>query len=307
MKTWPRGLIATTFLLLLPTACTKPSNPLNPLLFKNSESQYQTITEEAAPAMTMPDFRGPPQNSFPPSFDGPFDGGPPGPPPLVDPLTNGPALPPPPPPLDFEGEGPPPSTLVIIPRCGDKRLQQKTATGTVAVTGSTGNSIEVTFPIAGEQCEDGNTISGDGCSEICIEEYCGNGIIEPEHGEQCDGGFFSVVGSGSFSIPAFTGVCSPNNPGCIGKMNQPQAWNCDKFCRLIICGDGVVQLGGTGIGPSGQAAKPAEQCDLGPRNGDCSGCTIDCTLQSPCSTTNPGCTCPSCPTETGCPKELVVP
>ncbi len=37
----------------------------------------------------------------------------------------------------------------------------------------------------GEECEDGNTLAGDGCSPDCaLEATCGNGIVEP--GEACD-------------------------------------------------------------------------------------------------------------------------
>ena len=39
----------------------------------------------------------------------------------------------------------------------------------------------------GEQCDDGNTIDGDGCSSTCqLEWICGNGIID--FGEECDDG-----------------------------------------------------------------------------------------------------------------------
>jgi cysteine-rich repeat protein len=42
----------------------------------------------------------------------------------------------------------------------------------------------------GEQCDDGNTVSGDGCSSTCQNEaVCGNGILEP--GEECDDGNLS--------------------------------------------------------------------------------------------------------------------
>lgn len=35
-----------------------------------------------------------------------------------------------------------------------------------------------------EDCDDGNNVGGDGCSEICRNELCGNGIVE--NGEECD-------------------------------------------------------------------------------------------------------------------------
>jgi cysteine-rich repeat protein len=39
----------------------------------------------------------------------------------------------------------------------------------------------------GEQCDDGNVASGDGCSATCtVEATCGNNVVEP--GEQCDDG-----------------------------------------------------------------------------------------------------------------------
>jgi cysteine-rich repeat protein len=38
----------------------------------------------------------------------------------------------------------------------------------------------------GEDCDDGNTIAGDGCSPACRFEVCGNGIVDP--GEECDDG-----------------------------------------------------------------------------------------------------------------------
>src|SRR6185436_17242676 len=39
----------------------------------------------------------------------------------------------------------------------------------------------------GEQCDDGNTATGDGCGATCqIEVVCGDGVVAP--GEQCDDG-----------------------------------------------------------------------------------------------------------------------
>ncbi len=45
---------------------------------------------------------------------------------------------------------------------------------------------------SGEECDDGNTVSGDGCSSICKLEKrtppsCGNNVWEPDQGEECDG------------------------------------------------------------------------------------------------------------------------
>jgi cysteine-rich repeat protein len=51
------------------------------------------------------------------------------------------------------------------------------------LTGNCGNgSLD-----AGEECDDGNTTSGDGCSNLCVNEsLCGNGSVDG--GEQCDDG-----------------------------------------------------------------------------------------------------------------------
>jgi cysteine-rich repeat protein len=58
---------------------------------------------------------------------------------------------------------------------------------TVSVSGECGNGVEE----SDEQCDDGNTTSGDGCNNLCQSEaddgsVCGNGIKEAK--EQCDDG-----------------------------------------------------------------------------------------------------------------------
>jgi cysteine-rich repeat protein len=52
----------------------------------------------------------------------------------------------------------------------------------LTVAGTCGNGIVE----PSEQCDDGNTVSGDGCSATCRLESCGNGIID--FGETCDDG-----------------------------------------------------------------------------------------------------------------------
>ena len=39
---------------------------------------------------------------------------------------------------------------------------------------------------AGEQCDDGNALNGDGCDANCTPSACGKGVVTPP--EQCDDG-----------------------------------------------------------------------------------------------------------------------
>src|SRR5262249_9379602 len=80
-------------------------------------------------------------------------------------------------------------------------------TGGLCVPVACGNG----FVQPGEQCDDGNNISGDGCSADCLStEVCGNGVVDPQKGEQCDDGN-AVDGDG-----------------------------CQHDCKLPRCGDGIV-------------------------------------------------------------------
>ena len=125
----------------------------------------------------------------------------------------------------------------------------------------------------GEACDDGNTVSGDGCSADCTTvesgwkcpkganntggpctkiptNLCGNGIIDP--GEGCDDGN-TVSGDGCSS------TCIPE-----------AGWNCPtpgKPCaRIEFCGDGVLNL------------DLGEQCDDGNTVGG-DGCSPECTIE----------------------------
>ncbi|HOZ36584.1 MAG TPA: DUF4215 domain-containing protein, partial [bacterium] len=61
-----------------------------------------------------------------------------------------------------------------------------------------------------EQCDDGNTVDGDGCSAACaLEPACGDGIVN-QSSEQCDDG------------------------------NTVDADDCSNSCLTPVCGDGVV-------------------------------------------------------------------
>ncbi len=97
----------------------------------------------------------------------------------------------------------------------------------------------VVSPNNGEECDDGNNEDGDGCSASCKKEpvVCGNGILEL--GEECDDGNL-VDGDG-----------------------------CTSTCIVEFCGDGIVQ--------------PAlgEVCDEGSSNGD-AGIPCDVKCKRPC-------------------------
>jgi cysteine-rich repeat protein len=81
------------------------------------------------------------------------------------------------------------------------------------------------FQEEGEQCDDGNTVGGDGCSADCrSDETCGNGIVDRGAGdldEECD-----------------CGVADAVSPACSGP-NSDIGGVCSRSCRRR-CGDGAV-------------------------------------------------------------------
>ena len=147
------------------------------------------------------------------------------------------------------GPTPPSYCVDAAPTCGDGRIDQ-----------------------ADEQCDDGNTVSGDGCSSTCQIEpgwecavpntpctkipRCGDGVLQPIIGETCDNGN-TVSGDGCSS------TCQIESGWVCPTPGQP--------CKdTVVCGDGVIEGN--------------EQCDDGNTvSGD--GCSSTCTLE-------PGYTCP---------------
>ncbi len=63
---------------------------------------------------------------------------------------------------------------------------------------------------AGEQCDDGDTVSGDGCSSTCQDEFCGDGVVQAGLGEECDDGN-NLSGDGcSETCQDEAGACIPD-------------------------------------------------------------------------------------------------
>lgn len=129
-----------------------------------------------------------------------------------------------------------------------------------------------------EQCDDGNTVSGDGCSSTCMLEpgwtcpvagqpckhirYCGNGILELDLGEQCDDGNM-ISGDGCSATcrvePNF--ICPTPGQPCVS---------------TVKCGDGKVQ--------------GSETCDDGNTvSGD--GCSSTCQVELGWTCPTPGAKC----------------
>jgi fibro-slime domain-containing protein len=128
---------------------------------------------------------------------------------------------------------------------------------------------------AGEQCDDGFTLDGDGCSITCQLEdpghwtcpqpnqpcvklqYCGDGVVQKDRGEQCDDNNMSP-GDGC------TGLCTPE-----AGYSCPEAGGA--CTKTWVCGNLIVD--------------PGEACDDSNQTGG-DGCSADC------STVEPRYTCP---------------
>ncbi|HWO26070.1 MAG TPA: DUF4215 domain-containing protein [Kofleriaceae bacterium] len=115
---------------------------------------------------------------------------------------------------------------------------------------------------AGERCDDGNAISGDGCDSNCEPTGCGNGIVTGA--EACDDGN-AINGDGCDSnckpSGCGNGVVSPGEQCDDG--NAVDGDGCDSNCKLAGCGNG--------------ALVPPELCDDGnATSGD--GCDSNCTV-----------------------------
>jgi cysteine-rich repeat protein len=119
---------------------------------------------------------------------------------------------------------------------------------------------------AGEECDDGNTASGDGCSAECADEICGDGV--PNAGEECeDGNTASGDGCSAACEDEFCGdgVTNDVDETC-DDGNTVSNDGCSAACRMESCGDGVLQTD--------------ETCDDGntvARDGCSAACKLDTT------------------------------
>jgi len=100
--------------------------------------------------------------------------------------------------MESDASGPPP--MCIVPRvCGNSIKEENEACDDGDEVSGDGCSADcrslercgngVLDSDDGEVCDDGNHVSGDGCSADCqSRDSCGNGIVDHDLGEECDDG-----------------------------------------------------------------------------------------------------------------------
>ena len=131
-----------------------------------------------------------------------------------------------------------------------------------------------------EECDDGNNSSGDGCTAGCISEICGNGILNPGWAEECDdSGFSSTCDDDcTFAVCGDAVVNDPAGESCDEGTGLPdnQPLNtpaCDSDCSAPACPDGHTNPFNT----TAPATGSGEECDDG---GDSVSCDGNCTAAS---------------------------
>jgi cysteine-rich repeat protein len=131
---------------------------------------------------------------------------------------------------------------------------------------------------AGEECDDGNTRAGDGCSDACtIEPICGNSKLErgeecdPPDGTTCDAAckkIIPVCGNGKIE-PGET--CEP-----------PNTATCDAACHTISACTGCETTKCSGLGCSTVTGAKRTACEA----------LLACARTSKCAASGPeGCYC----------------
>jgi len=80
-----------------------------------------------------------------------------------------------------------------------------------------------------EQCDDGNSSNGDGCSALCEVEFCGDGVVQSALGEACDDGNLASGDGCSSSCLPDEPVCVPPDPAC-----TPQPTAGVRFADVVV-------------------------------------------------------------------------
>ena len=170
------------------------------------------------------------------------------------------------------------------PSCGDGLREDRNLTDAIMTVAGKAAACNDALTTSGhgcsfEECDDGNTTAGDGCDSNCLLEACGNYVTQGN--EDCDDGDANgTPGDGCsakctalYHCHTDNGVVEhpyeecdrgplgdPANAGAACTQAQaasnPDSCACDDKCKLVVCGNGVVQ--------------PGEQCEP-PNTTTCDG------------------------------------
>jgi cysteine-rich repeat protein len=116
-----------------------------------------------------------------------------------------------------------------------------------------------------EECDDANTVEGDGCDNICLVTGCGNTAVSPD--EECDDGNFDETDeciSDCRIARCGDGFMREEIESC-DDGNAITTDACQADCSISFCGDGFVYDG-------------VEECDLGAWMSDGGACLTSCRL-----------------------------
>lgn len=125
----------------------------------------------------------------------------------------------------------------------------------------------ITTPSAGEGCDDGNDLEFDACTNRCTRPVCGDGVVTETLGEECDDGnrVNEDECTNACALPRCgDGVVSLSAGEDCDDRNTVDSDECTNACRAPECGDGILT---TLIG---------EECDDGNLIDDAT-CTRRCT------------------------------
>ena len=202
------------------------------------------------------------------------------------------------------------------PRCGDSFMDTwivSSPPSSSAGFGAGGASANYYT----EQCDDGNPVSGDGCSATCELEpgwicadpgvachqpTCGDGIRDNWFvlnsagvgGASSTGGSTGVAGAGSYGTYYFE-ECDDSNQasgdGCSSQCVTESGWLCPTpgtACHQPACGNGFIDFTASAPGAGGGGSfGTTEQCDdLNAVSGD--GCSAQCTIEPGYACHGPG-------------------
>jgi cysteine-rich repeat protein len=112
----------------------------------------------------------------------------------------------------------------------------------------------------GEECDDGNTTSCDGCSASCRRERCGDGVVQC--GEQCDAGALNGTPGSTCSV-----TCTETPPALRIPGGGPSASDCALEWSLALAAPALDHSGRPSTTQTCTEGDPA--CDFDPTAGRC--------------------------------------